>query len=319
MYLSLPVRTAATDWRDRNQALFAFLRGITVEFSGMTAGPRPSTFTATGVVVRVTANAADIVTAKHNLSMAGGDAPDPADHFTGHVRARLYDAGGTRVADSPIASVHIPDDADAADGGYDAIVVRVTHQPFRQAVQNLVAPGGPGDIFRPVAYAAEGWVMRLTTAERARAVLTDGHPYPGVESADYAGFELVQLGYGKHRGDIFGFEHRVLPVTGLAGPLFVDQTHEGWEDVFTFNTDDSNTGASGDSGGPIFAVGPAPYGPPAPLAPGQPQVPLKRALALVGVHSGANYFANAADDPGPDGDTVNNAITRISERLTLPG
>ncbi|MBB5873656.1 hypothetical protein F4553_007090 [Allocatelliglobosispora scoriae] len=318
MRLSQPVRASAAEWRAANEQMFAFLRGITVEFFGQTAGRRAANFTASGVVVRVTASGVDIVTAKHNLTMAAGDAPDPVAHFRARVRARLYDVNANLV-DSPIASVHLLPHADVADGGYDAVVVRVTDPAFRRRVEGLVAAAGPGHAFRSAAYATEGWIIRPTSELQARSVLTNGHPYNGMEMADFAEFELVQMGYGKHQGDLFGFEHRVLPVTGLAGTLFVDQTHEGWEQVFTFTTDDTNTGASGDSGGPVFAVSPAVAGPLQSAAvPGQPPIPLRRSIALVGLHSGANYFADADDDPGEDGATLNNAITWVSERLALP-
>lgn len=320
MRLSQPIRDAAAEWATANPQLFAFLRGITVRFFGANAGGGrlAATFTASGVVVRVTGTHADILTAKHNLTMPVDKTDaDPITHFCGNIRAYLYNVAGQEILNSAITSVHIPANAAVADGGYDAVIVRVTDPAFRQHIQGLVAPGTPGEVFRSVAPTAQGWIVKPTTEEQARSVLTNGHPYRGVDTPDYEGFELVQLGYGKVQGDQYGFAHRVMPVAGLGQPQFMDRSHEGWQQLFTFAATDTNTGASGDSGGPVFAVSPAKSGPLQQAAPGQAQIPLRRAVAVVAIHSGGDYFTGPDDRP-ENAPTVNNAITWMSERLTMP-
>jgi hypothetical protein len=112
----------------------------------------------------------------------------------------------------------------------------------------------------------------------------------------------------------------------------VDPAHDGHTRVFTFPATETGTGARGDSGGPVFAAGPArpvrsqpAPGQPAPgqppgLAGAQPAPPqlTTRPAALAAIHSGANYFASAADDI-PDGPIVNNALTLTTlEHVTMP-
>ena len=322
MKISAQTREAAQAWAAANADLFALLRGVTVRFRG-TVGQR-GTFTASGVVVRVTGRGADIVTAKHNLFLAAGDdEPDPVGFYTTNVRAQLVDATGRETASAEIAGVHIPDGA-VQDAGYDVAVMRVTDAGFTGAVRRLTTPDAPGYRYLPP---AAGWVIRPLSQDAARTVLTNGNPYTGVVNQSARDFTFVQLGYGVYQAELYGFGFRVMPAASLAGYAFVDPTHDGYTRVFTFPASETETGARGDSGGPVFAVGPVR---PAPGQPAPGQVPgpggaqpappplTTRQVGLVAVHSGANYFANVADDI-PDGPTVNNALTLTAlEHVTMP-
>ncbi|MEV6521599.1 hypothetical protein AB0M43_06670 [Longispora sp. NPDC051575] len=296
MKLSPLVIAAAQTWRTANPNLYEFLRGLAVEFHGTAAGHHGS-FTASGVVVRATATDAYIVTARHNLTLAAAGEPvDPVTHYTTRIRARLYDVHDALAVDSPIVEVYQPDGP--PHHGLDVAVMRVSDRAFVQRARGLVAPGTTGHAFKPDTFDTEGWLIPLADDYTARAVLANGRTFPGVPAvAMYQNHTLVQMGYGVHTANLYAFRYRVLAAQQLVAPTLIDTTHEGWTSVFTFDTTDTNSGAPGDSGGPVFAVPPANS---------------QNELALVAVHSGANYFAGRTDND-PASPTVNNAFTWVAD------
>ena len=326
MYISAATQQTAQQWQAANPDLYAFLFGATVQFYGTAASG--DAFTATGVVVRATPQYAEVVTAKHNLFIAGPREADPAAYYCQRIRARLYPPAGQVHA--TIDSVRVLDAGVLVNQGLDIMVVRVTDGRFVAAARALVADGGPGERFRPAAPALNaGWIIRPANEAGGEAVVMNGRPYGGlIPGAD--DFTLVHMGYGKIRGDQSGYAFRVMPAATLATPTLVPATHDGWHGVMTYAAGPADTATSGDSGGPIFAISP-PIVPPAQAvpAPGAPapaqgapaqgaqapgaQAPAQAApprysVALVGVHSGANYFADPAEDWNGR-PTVNNAMT----------
>ncbi len=301
MKLSQQTQAAATVWADNNRDLFAFLSGISVEFNGPGGDPHDN-FYGSGVVVRVTEHDADIVTAKHNLGIASKGKPrnQAVQHFIENIKARLFDADGVQVASAPVTLVHVPDGQPLTDNGYDVAVMRVSDQAFCQRVLALTGAGGPGQQFCSEADLKQGWVIHPFGEYESRAVLTNGRPEQGQNVEYYANWELVQMGYGDYSGGQHGFRFRVLQVNALQNPKLIPATHDGVRNVFTFNTDATNTAATGDSGGPIFAINPA-----------------KDTVNLIGLHSGANYFANSAEDV-QNAPTQNNAFCRTVDELTMP-
>jgi hypothetical protein len=285
----------------------ALLRHLTVRLhaSALGKGDASVAFTGTGAIVRLEGSRSYVITAKHNLHVAGAGAKVPVEQylatFQEKVRVELTTREGAVVWGS-IDDIDLADD-NIANQGYDVAVLRVDDAAFATAVRGIASPGGAVSPF-----AAEDWrnggstIFELSDAWTARSVLLNGQKlgtYPAVPTN--AGYVLLQFGYGRAtKTGVFGFGRRAFPVGGLKGQAFIERTHDQFQSVFVFSTDEARTTTwEGDSGGPTFAV----------HKNGQSSF-------LVGATLGANYYEGRTDDDAAS-PIDNNAFTVLSsDRVT---
>jgi hypothetical protein len=293
-------RARTVAWGERNDPLLRLLNSLTVRLTGtVRSGKRGgASFTGTGVIVRVQNAVTHVVTAKHNLHVAGtgtGTAPgDLADLFRRNVRVESATAP---VVTSEITSIRLVD-GDPENQGYDVAVLRLTNPALADAVRAL-GTRVPGALSSP-RWGRGPEIVELLPLDEAGTLLANGASLSdrqhGTSYEDAQPFkadhDLVQLGYGRvGPGREFRFGYRVLPANTLRDTRYVPRSGEGLEELFTFATTAEDTGLEGDSGGPVFAV----------------DKQAKRA-ALVGVYCGANFFPDRVDDSDA---ITNNAITIV--------
>jgi hypothetical protein len=291
------------------------LRGSVVELTGTIRDNQ--VFTGTGVVCRVDSDKAFILTATHNLHIASAgnrNTGEYVSYFKEKVVAKLPVRPGF---DAPVAGLNAKIEdvsfpmGTVASPGYDVALLTVTRQRsrgFHAVATDLITPGGPEVRFL---YASTAWrnhrqngdpqkpFLDLPALADAKCILRNGaDPHSDYVDADLAGWLLLQFGCGKGDTDHNARTQRGMKVAGLRNKCFIADTHEHFVDVFTFDTDDTNTSRQGDSGGPIFAVSPD-----------------GTRSYLIGVNLGANFYADKSDDSDA---TKNNAFSVISsDKVTL--
>jgi hypothetical protein len=301
MWSSAVIQGATDQWvGDMDPSHVALLRLLTVELNGVLEQTRGETFIGTGVIVRLDGDRIYVLTAKHNLHVAGSTARIAearlADYFRTCVRVRFTPPEGA-VVSGTIDLIDLPDGV-TADRGYDVAVLRVTDRAFAGAVRALAPPGGVTAMFS----ASTDWtqagqtILEVRSRDDARRVLTNGRPFGRLEDPGAENHVLLQFGHGHvSRSGAYGFARRALRINQLANPTFLDTTHEGYQDVFVFDTTEaSSTTAKGDSGGPVFAL-----------------VPTGVRSFLVGLTLGANFYGNRTDN-NPNSPVDNNAFTVVS-------
>jgi hypothetical protein len=301
MWSSAEIQQATERWvADMDPAHFALLRHLTVQLRGVLARTRGESFTGTGVIVRLDGDRTYVLTAKHNLHVAGSSAriaeAQLAEYFRSCVNVVFTPPAGA-VVSGTIDLIDLPDGI-TADRGYDVALLRVTDRAFAAAVRALAPPGGVTTMFS----ASPDWakagqtILEIRSRVDARRVVTNGRPFDRLEDPDAENHVLLQFGCGLvARAGTYGFDWRALRINQLGHPAFLDATHEGYQDVFVFDaTEAGTTTAMGDSGGPVFALAPTGV----------------RSF-LVGLTLGANFYGNRTDND-KNGPVANNAFTVLS-------
>jgi hypothetical protein len=304
MYNSPRAIELTEDWIHRKLPAdhFALLRHLTVRLHApaMGTGKASNAFTGTGVIVRLDGDRTYVVTAKHNLHVAGRGALVPIERyretFVEKVRVEFTPPAGDAVW-GRIDQVDLADD-DIANQGYDVAVARVGDPAFARAVRVFADPAtGPG------AFTSDEWkaggrsILQLQDARTARSVLLDGKAFAGPRIDVEGDHRILQFGHGRAApGETpFAFAYRAFPVAGLKNPRYIDQTRDHYQAVFVFDTTSQiSTTYEGDSGGPTFAIdkdGASSF--------------------LVGATLGANYYADRIDDD-PASPIANNASTVLT-------
>jgi hypothetical protein len=304
MFVSQPFRAWAETWLAKaGSDHYSLLRHLTVRLHSpsLGRGAADASFTATGVIVRVDGDRTYVITAKHNLHVAGRPARVPDEqlraNFAEKVRVEFTPPDGNPLW-GRIDDVDLPD-GNVANRGYDVAVARVSDAAFARAVRGFADPAaGPGR------FASEEWkrggssILELRDARTARSVLLNGKPYPNAPRIDDEGDHVIlQFGHGRATAGQtpFVFDYRAFPVSGLKNPRFIDETHDHYQAVFTFDTTgDRTTTHEGDSGGPTFAL-----------------TPDGGTSFLVGATLGENYYGDRTDND-PASPTDNNAFTVLS-------
>ena len=280
---------------------FSLLELMSVKLTG---GVAYGTFVGSGVVFRadVAAGQIYVVTAKHNLHVAARDAQlgngGVKAYFKLKIRVMLPRIESIKTTEYAIAEIAFHDGT-PDDHHYDVCTLRVDSRPLTNVVAGLLNEGLRGEFASSKSRAGlwgdgqDKQIFDVLSTATAKKVLGD--------QAGYKDYKLLQFGYGKIEAGAMGskaFRRRAVspkPIRNVAQqPAFMDATHEGYEDVFVFPAADDNTGAEGDSGGPVFAIDPTGT----------------RSL-LVGVHLGANFYTDRTDN-NPNSATVNNAFTVLS-------
>lgn len=286
---------------DMDTAHSGLLRGLTVRLHGMVGPGNRSSFTGSGFILRVDSPNVYVITAKHNLHVAatGMNKRGAAlrDYFMQKIQVEFIRINGQAVQGA-ITAILFPDNT-ADDEHYDVAILRVQDMAYAQHVATFMAPSrsimclfaAPGWQKKQ-----DGWIVEVFSKADAQEVLANGvSPYhlEGVEYPDARkNYSLVQFGWGLDNQRNHTFRERVLPIASMTNRTYLPTTHEGYEDVFTFDTDGDNTTQPGDSGGPIFALD----------ATGTHSW-------LIGVALGANYYSNKSDNTNS---IKNNAFNVIS-------
>jgi hypothetical protein len=276
---------------------YQLLRQMTVRLYGIVTNG--GLFTGTGVIIGTKDDGAPktyILTAKHNLYVASKKANLPktqlADYFKQRVQVYLYHGKDNQQRVAPISNVSFYDSVD--DFKYDVCLLTVTDAQFTRTVRGLLSRDFT-NYFRPKSQDPQfEWATGCLDAYTlSRRLLGASESWSEEKLMDYV---LLQFGYGENRSGAPGFQYRLIDLSSLdrrssTGAQFLEKTHEGYENVFVFPTDDDNTALVGDSGGPVFLV-------------------QKNGLRswLVGVHLGANFYKAKLDT---EDKTENNAFSVI--------
>lgn len=288
---------------------FALLRHLTVRLAGTVhAG---NLFNGTGVIARINGNQTFVVTAKHNLHVAGEPAKLGNDkvvaNFVDKVKVQFTstaDPAKPVVTAAAIAAVTLPDN-NTANQGYDVAVLRVDDAKLANAVRAAIPNTSPMHQFT-----AQDWrnggpsILTLRPRNEARSVLMNGRPFQGQNNTDDAEWVLLQFGFGllSRTSGENPLSFRVLRIKDLKNGTYIERSADPHEDVFTFDTTDAETTTwKGDSGGPAFAFSPA-----------------GTDCFLVGTTLGANIYRDRVDND-ENSATTNNAFTVVSTDRRLFG
>lgn len=281
---------------------FGLCEAMVVKLEG---GVAAGAFTGSGVVFRIdlTAGQTYILTAKHNLHIAAKRAALDRGGLEGYFRTKVgvvvEGTEGTSRKKYPIAAISFPDGSDA-DYRYDVCLLRIDSAELTREVNRILGVGFRGEFASTKARSGlwrdlrDKQIWDVLTNDVARRVLTNAF--------GYRGYTLLQFGYGKNGPSAMAshvFAKRTISIEPPRGSArvvhsYLPVTHEKYQDVFVFPGSDENTGAPGDSGGPVFALDPT----------------LTKAF-LIGLHLGANFYADKTDN-NPNSATVNNAFTVLS-------
>ncbi|EYF05034.1 hypothetical protein [Chondromyces apiculatus] len=266
-------------------------------------GVASGSFTGSGVVFRIdlAAGRTYVLTAKHNLHIAAKRANLGSSGLSAYFRTKVrVKVPGISSQEYAIAGITLCDGSDA-DFRYDVCLVQVDSMPLARAVNDFLRVGFRGEFASAKARSGglggdpqDKQIWDVLTNDAAQRVL--GNKY------GYKDYTLLQFGFGKiEAGDMasYGFRKRAIslkPEGNVARVVreYIPRTHEGYQDVFVFPGTDTSTGAPGDSGGPVFALDAT-----------------RTKSFLLGLHLGANFYANRTDN-NPSSTTVNNAFTVLS-------
>ncbi len=301
MYSSKEFEASSEQWIEETlNPHFGLLKHLTVRLHGPSAtrGRQSGNFTGTGVIVRVEDDVTHVLTAKHNLYVAGkpqGAYDEQVAHFTSKIKVEFTALDGT-ARDAAIGQVDLPD-GNTTNSGYDVAVLRVRDAALAGAVRDLAGPDTSRRPFTSADWQGNGpSILELPDRERARQVLASGKLYRGPVQDQYVNHGLLQFGHGRTtpKGDQYALRHRALRIDKLTQAGYIDRTKDGSEDAFVFHTTDQDTStAEGDSGGPVYAIHPS----------GTPSF-------LIGLTMGANFYVDhVARDDAP---TDNNAFAVVS-------
>ncbi|MFO0592701.1 MAG: hypothetical protein U0441_34475 [Polyangiaceae bacterium] len=278
---------------------YALCEALSVKLTG---GVRGGLFTGSGVVFKLdeTSHKTYVVTAKHNLHIAGkgtgNEGDDLVDYFKSQISVKVEAVANTHA----ISDVVFPD-GKAADFNYDVCILEVTSQTLAQGVSQALSKGLRNEFVSSKGRSGSLWTDRsnrqlwdFLSRDTAKNVLTGANGFKG--------YHLLQIGNGKTSSGSMasdGFKKRGISIAAprnqaLSGCEWIDKTKEGYEDVFIFPSTNTFTSAPGDSGGPVFAFDST-----------------RTRSFLVGVNLGANFYKNKVDN-NPNSATVNNAFTVLT-------
>lgn len=306
MRLSQAVHTTSEQVFDRQlyAGYLQLLEHSVVKLHGNVGADNHTQFVGSGVVMRIDSDTTWILTAKHNLEIAGAGISSATwvTRFCERVRARITKRDTTTV-DGTITEIIFPNGT-ATNNLYDVAILKMggAHRlTFANAARDLLTPG-PSTAWM---YASMDWrnqrskgdpqkpIFDLLSSLEARTLLDNGRPpYPPRDINDeLANHYLLQFGHGKGDDDNHVFRRRALRISALASRTYLSETSDGFLNVFTFATDNNNTAREGDSGGPIFAF----------------REDLAKAT-LIGLHLGGNFYA---DEHEEEATIRNNAFTIV--------
>ncbi|PRQ08065.1 hypothetical protein [Enhygromyxa salina] len=275
------------------------LRMMTVKLTG---GVQGGVFTGSGVVFLTKGPDVYILTAKHNLHVAGKGTGKSGEALEKYFKQKISvelrkHAGG--VCTATIASIRYPDET-VEDQHYDVCLLKCSDLSFATQVNAHVDRSkGISWLFTSPSWqrqALDGGRPLFETFEEddAQEMLANGWGFSPRKN-----YKLLQFGYGKIADSAmagYEFRERMVDVAAVnATSNYIATTDEGYEQVFSFPSTPTDTALEGDSGGPIFAIDST-----------------GTRSFLVGVHLGANYYSDQTND----GATENNSFTVLTrERL----
>lgn len=278
----------------RKQGRMTLLRHLTVKLTGTVSN---ASFTGSGVILRIDKpKTVYLLTAKHNLHVAGGQRTGTTltDYFKDKIEVE-FTSPQDQATRAGIKSIDVLD-SDTRNRGYDLMSLEVEDLNFYRAVSKFLAPAAKTVVRHFASHAWQGGsssrIIDVLDLADAREALGVGASY--FRDPRFERCVLLQLGWGLDHSNRHSFEYRALRVVRLESRTYLQTTHESFEDVYTFATDDGDTTREGDSGGPIFALDER-----------------GRHAWLVGITLGANFYANKSDPPN-NTTIYNNAFSIVS-------